>query len=75
MTVLVSYVDFHADNHQGGSGRLFAFRKAVVIPDDMPASQIEEYVTKVIREIAEHDRQFNGVNVSGPVAIQGIEII
>lgn len=59
MTLLVTYLDFHWDNYQGGSGKSFQFNFSFQIEDATPASEIWEVVHKKISEHSNKSRPFN----------------
>jgi hypothetical protein len=73
MTVSVKYLDFHWDNHQGGSGKSFEFKVTVVIPDDLPAKDVVEHIRQEVIKHASHARPFN--QNSQPVTILGVVIV
>lgn len=58
MKVLVKYIAFHPDNHQGGSGKSFGFLIAIDVPDLTPASVIKDFVTEKTKEMAEKHTPF-----------------
>lgn len=56
MKLLVEYVDFHSDNHQGGSGTSFEFQTAIEIT--MPCDDVWEAIHKKMSEIVLKQRPF-----------------
>lgn len=72
MKLLVKYIDFHADNYQGGSGKSFEFNSLVEIEDDCKAIDILENVHKSLKKIILNHRPFN---TKEAYAIQSVEIL
>lgn len=72
MKALVSYVDFHWDNHQGGSGKSFELTCSIEIPDDLIASDFFEYVHKTIGEKVKRERPFEQ---NEKYSIQKIQVV
>lgn len=58
MNILVKYIDFHSDNHQGGSGKSFEFQVVVVVPDDLKVSDVRAYIETTVEESAKSRRPF-----------------
>lgn len=72
MKALVHYVDFHADNHQGGVGNSFEFKVMIAIPADTYAKDIFKYISDFLAELTKKQRPFT-VHES-VFAIQRVEI-
>ena len=62
MKLLVNYVDFHPDNHQGGSGKSFEFEVMIEIKE--PCSDVWDEIHGELKPIVERQRPFQvgGVN-------------
>lgn len=72
MKVIIYYLDFNWDNHQGGSGKTFESSYSLDIPDAMAASQILEFIHQKIDAKIKRDRPFQQ---SENYVIQSIEIV
>lgn len=72
MKALVKYIDFHADNYQGGSGKSFEMTFSFDIPDDLLAVDIFELTHKKIKERSLKTKPFNADSV---YSINSVEII
>ena len=72
MKVLIYYVDFHWDNHQGGSGKNYEMRYSLDIPDEIPVVSIRKYCTDKLADLVEKQRPFIQDN---SCSINRIEII
>ncbi len=55
---LVSYIDFHWDNHQGGSGTSVEGQCIIEFPADLKASNLPEYVTATLKIELQRTRPF-----------------
>jgi hypothetical protein len=58
MKVLVYYVDFHWDNHQGGSGKSFEMRYTLDIPGYVMVESLRDYITNSLSEHVAKQRPF-----------------
>ena len=72
MKVRVKYVDFHWDNYQGASGKSFEFYYTLVLPLDLEASDIKDYIFTETTEHAIKNRPFRQ---DEKIAIQEIQIL
>lgn len=59
MTVLVYYIDFHWDNHQGGSGKSFESQISFKVPEDLMAHEIKEWIDTQLYGHCQSIRPFN----------------
>lgn len=59
MNILVKYIDFHSNNHQGGEGQSFEFQVVVEVPADIKASDVKPYIERAIGESAKAKRPFH----------------
>jgi hypothetical protein len=69
---IVYYVDFHWDNHQGGSGKSFEFTLSIDVPENLLAVDLFEFIHKRIAERVKEDRPFQQ---GGRYSIQRVEIV
>lgn len=76
MIVRVKYFDFHADNHQGGSGHTVEGSIDFHIPDDMHAINVPDFVEEKVEDLVSKKRPFvlRGPEPP-PVTIRAVEII
>jgi len=74
MKILVHYVDFHPDNHQGGSGKSFEFSKTFEVEQDCRADQIIRVVGEKLIAHVRKQRPYNDIGEDG-LAIQKLEIL
>ena len=72
MRVLVYYVDFHADNHQGGSGKSFEFSHVVDVPEELLVSDVLMHINEKINQKCLYDNPFP---TERKFAIQRMEIV
>lgn len=56
MKLLVEYVDFHSDNHQGGSGKSFELQTVIEI--DEPCSDVWSSIYMKMSEVVSKQRPF-----------------
>jgi hypothetical protein len=71
MKALVYYVDFHSDNHQGGSGKSFEFKAVIDVPTVIKVDEVMFYIECEVGNITRAKRPFLD---STKFAIQKIEI-
>lgn len=74
MNVLVTYIDFFPDNHQGGSGKSFEFKDLVIIPDDTQALMVWEIIHRKVRELSERRRPYNVQYEKPPIIVKAVII-
>jgi hypothetical protein len=72
MKAVVTFVDFHWDNHQGGSGKSFEFSLSLDIPDRQTADQFWDFVHGRLAEKVQRERPFKQDN---KYSIQYVEIV
>ena len=70
MKLLVNYVDFHPDNHQGGSGKSFEFEVMIEIKE--PCTDVWDEIHAKISQIAEKQRPFSKY---GTYSIQKVTLL
>lgn len=58
MRVLIYYIDFHWDNHQGGSGKSFEMRFSLDIPAETTAAEFKNYVVRNLENHIAEQRPF-----------------
>lgn len=63
MKVLVHYIDFHWDNHQGGSGKSFELQCFVECPAEITAGGVDEFVAKKVLQRCGAQRTFQQNNL------------
>lgn len=59
MKFLIKYLDFHWDNHQGGSGKSFTFTILFEVPDAIRADQMWEAIHLAVKSHSDKTRPFN----------------
>lgn len=73
MRVLVNYVDFHADNYQGGSGTSFEFETTLEIKE--PCDDIWEEIHRQMVLIVAKQRPFKIKQDSDFPTIQKVTLL
>lgn len=71
MKAVVKFVDYHWDNHQGGSGKSFELTLSVDVPDDLKASEFSEFIHKHLQAKVGRERPYQQDN---KYSIQRIEL-
>ncbi len=62
MKVKITYVDFHWDNYQGGSGKSFEFLIFITIPDETLVGAIYDLIMSKLEEKIIRERPFKQDN-------------
>jgi len=62
MKALVNYIDFHWDNHQGGSGKSFELTTIIDLPHELMAGMVREYIETKLHEVVREQRPFSQSN-------------
>lgn len=79
MKVIIKYVDYHWDNHQGGSGKSFELRFIYDVPSEMRAADIIDRATKAllehVKEVRPYQQKYLPDDNDSPFSIQSMEII
>jgi hypothetical protein len=73
MKLIVKYVDFHWDNHQGGSGKSFEFCLTADVPEGLLAVDIFDFIHRKVEEKVQRERLF--AQQTGKYSIQSVEIV
>lgn len=73
MTVLIKYVDFHCDNHQGASGKSFQFSHVLKLPDSLVIGDFWIFIHSELEKITRMKRPFPKA-VDGLYAIQSVQV-
>lgn len=58
MTLLVTYIDHHWDNHQGGSGKSFEFNVTLNIPESTPAVEVWSVIHEKLGHLTKRNRPY-----------------
>lgn len=75
MKVLVSYVDFHWGNHQGGEGKSFQFQVTIDVPPEIFAAALVDYIKCQVLSEAKKSRPFDQSADDRGFAIQRMELV
>lgn len=63
MKALVTYIDFHWDNYQGGSGKTVETSISVEISETLTVGDVFEFIHKTVRAHCERYRPFEQTNL------------
>jgi len=70
MKALVYYIDFHWDNHQGGSGKSFNMRATFDLPVDLCVMQLRAHIEKKLSEHITKQRPFSQKEAASIIRIE-----